>query len=101
MTDQNPTTPLFQLHAVVSGYVQGVGFRAYTADRAEFLGLTGWVRNTYTGDVEVMAEGPRPDLEKLLAALRKGPSGSQVIDVQFQWDLYSGKFRQFTIARTV
>jgi acylphosphatase len=101
MSDAEGPLPLFKLHAVVSGHVQGVGFRAYTAERAEFLGLTGWVRNTFAGDVEVTAEGPRHSLDILLAALRKGPRGSHVIDVRFDFDIPSGTFREFTITRTV
>jgi acylphosphatase len=101
MTDSAAASPLFQLHAVVSGQVQGVGFRAYVSDRANFLSLTGWVRNTFEGDVEVMAEGPRHDLDTLLSALRKGPRGSMVIDVRFQFDQPTGAFTTFSITRTV
>lgn len=101
MTEPEATSALFQLHAVVSGFVQGVGFRAYVADRAGFLGLTGWVRNTYQGDVEVLAEGPRRDLDTLLAALRKGPRGSQVVDVTFQFDQPTSSLSAFSITRTV
>ena len=96
-----PAEPLFRLHALVSGYVQGVGFRAYVEDRANFLGLTGWVRNTRAGDVEVTTEGPRSALDILLAALRKGPRGSHVIDVSFDFDQPNGEFREFTIRPTI
>lgn len=92
---------LFRLHAVVSGFVQGVGFRAYVAERAGFLGLTGWVRNTFDGDVEVTAEGPRSDLDTLLAALRKGPRGSRVIDLRFEYDQPRGEYQDFKIRSTV
>jgi len=95
-----PDSSLFRLHALVSGFVQGVGFRAYAAERAGFLGLTGWVRNTFEGDVEVTAEGPRSDLDIYLAALRKGPRGSQVIDVRFEFDQPRGEFREFKIRST-
>jgi acylphosphatase len=92
---------LYHLHAVVSGFVQGVGFRAYVAERAGFLSLTGWVRNTLDGDVEVSAEGPRSDLDTLLAALRKGPRGSQIIDVRFEYDQPRGEYQGFKIRSTV
>ena len=62
-----------RLHAVVEGRVQGVGFRAFVIDHAYTYNLTGWVRNTASGQVEVTAEGPRAQLEQLLLAL---PSGS-------------------------
>ncbi len=45
------------LHAIVSGDVQGVGFRAHTSRIARSLGITGWVRNREDGSVEVVAEG--------------------------------------------
>lgn len=96
-----PDSSIFRLHAVVSGFVQGVGFRAYVAERAGFLSVTGWVRNTIEGDVEVTAEGPRSDLDTLLAALRKGPRGSQVIDVRFEFDQPRTEFREFTIRSTI
>ena len=96
MTD----SPIFLFHAVVSGYVQGVWFRNFISDRASFLGLTGWVRNTYDGDVEICAEGPRSDLEVLLAAMHKGPNSAMVIDVREQWDQPSGKFTRFLIIPT-
>lgn len=61
------------LHAVVHGRVQGVFFRASTQKKARALGLTGWVRNLPDGTVEVLAVGPRPALEALLAWLHEGP----------------------------
>ena len=96
MTD----SPTFQLHALVTGHVQGVGFRNYICDRATFLNLTGWVRNTYDGDVEVCAEGPRRDLEVLISAMRKGPNNAMVIDVRERWEQPTGKFTRFLIIPT-
>lgn len=69
------------LRAVVSGRVQGVGFRAFVRGEARALGLTGWVRNTDEGAVELEAEGPGPALDALLAALRRGPPASRVAGV--------------------
>jgi acylphosphatase len=93
--------PEAQLHAFVEGTVQGVGFRAYVADRAEFLGLTGWVRNTRSGEVEVLAEGSRADLDILYRALVKGPPGSYVAGIRTDWSNGSGEFSSFEIERTV
>ncbi|SDQ75664.1 acylphosphatase [Quadrisphaera sp. DSM 44207] len=64
-----------RLLATVSGRVQGVGFRFWTARRARELGLTGWAANLPDGRVEVVAQGPRERLEELLAALREGTGG--------------------------
>jgi acylphosphatase len=90
-----------RLHAFVSGHVQGVGFRAFARDRAEELDLTGWVRNTFEGDVEVVAEGPRDDLERLRDWLRTGPRGSFVTEVRQEWQPPTNEFTTFEIVRTI
>jgi len=67
------------------GRVQGVGFRWWTRARALELGLTGWAANLDDGRVEVVAEGPRPACEALLAALRSGAAPGHVAGVVEQW----------------
>jgi acylphosphatase len=66
------------LHFLIRGRVQGVGFRWFVHREASELGLRGWVRNTDTGDVELVASGPPEDLDELRAELRKGSRGSRV-----------------------
>jgi acylphosphatase len=66
------------LHFLVSGRVQGVGYRWFVQREASELALRGWVRNTEEGDVEVVASGTVEDLAELRASLRKGPRGSRV-----------------------
>ena len=66
------------LHFLIRGRVQGVGFRWFVHREASELGLRGWVRNTDTGDVEVLASGPPEDLADLRAELKKGSRGSRV-----------------------
>lgn len=84
--------------AVVRGIVQGVFFRAFVRHHARELGLTGYVRNLPSGyEVEVVAEGNKPALEKLLEYLNQGPPGARVDKVNVQWQEYSGKFRSFDI----
>jgi acylphosphatase len=63
---------------LVSGRVQGVGYRAFAARAARDLGLVGWVRNLEDGDVEVWAEGTADTLDRLEAALQRGPAGARV-----------------------
>jgi acylphosphatase len=65
-------------HYIVKGRVQGVGFRWFVHREAGSLGLKGWVRNTESGEVEVMASGPEDKLENLRAALDRGSRGSRV-----------------------
>ena len=89
--------PNARLHATVQGFVQGVGFRSFVEQSAMLLGLTGWVRNRWNGDVEVTAEGDRQTLEKLLSALRRGPRASHVTNIQVEWLPATDEFRQFYV----
>jgi acylphosphatase len=66
------------LHFLVQGRVQGVGFRWFVHREASELRLSGWVRNTEEGDVEVVASGTPGDLADLRASLRQGPRGARV-----------------------
>ncbi|HVU14044.1 MAG TPA: acylphosphatase [Phototrophicaceae bacterium] len=86
-----------QLHAIVHGRVQGVGFRDATQRRALELGLTGWVRNRADETVEVTAEGERDVLERFLAFLNRGPVSARVSAVEARWLTASGRFHDFTI----
>jgi acylphosphatase len=86
-----------RLRAIVSGVVQGVYFRGSIETRAQQLGLTGWAKNSPDGSVEVMAEGPRPALQKLLAFLHQGPPGAYVTDVRAEWSAASSEFRLFEV----
>jgi acylphosphatase len=63
---------------LVTGRVQGVGFRWHTVERAEALGLVGWVRNLPDGRVEAHLEGDAADVESMLAWLRRGPPVAHV-----------------------
>jgi acylphosphatase len=74
-----------ELHAVVHGRVQGIGFRYFVVEHALALGLRGFARNSSNGDVEVLAQGPRPALERLLLLLRQGPSPAYVTEVTTMW----------------
>ncbi len=89
-----------RLHVHLKGRVQGVGFRYFVQRSASQLSVAGWVRNRWDGSVEVVAEGPRPQLDQLLGALRRGPAGAQVDTVQPGWQQATGEFNRFTIRRT-
>jgi acylphosphatase len=88
---------LASLQAIVSGRVQGVFFRSFVESRAEELKLTGYVRNRYDGTVEVLAEGERERLEKLVHYLEAGPPAARVAKVDTRWAEYHGHFRNFSI----
>lgn len=89
-----------RLMAVIEGRVQGVSFRMFVLDKAKGLGLTGWVRNLYTGHVEVCAEGERKDLDKLLSFLRRGPRSAYVTGVKYNWEDAQNEFSRFEIRPT-
>jgi acylphosphatase len=74
-----------ELYAVVVGQVQGVGFRYFVVEQAQSLALHGYVRNDSSGDVEVIAQGTRSALERLLVLLRRGPEAAEVQKVQTTW----------------
>lgn len=82
---------------VVSGRVQGVGFRWHTVRAATALGVTGWVRNLPDGRVEVLAEGTPEGLKALEADLRRGPRGAAVSGVESIEVEESGRFEGFRV----
>jgi acylphosphatase len=69
------------VHLIVSGRVQGVGFREFTRRTALRLGIAGWVRNRPGGEVEVLARIPAGRKAAFLGELRRGPSLSEVTGV--------------------
>jgi acylphosphatase len=77
----------------VSGRVQGVFFREHTRKWATSFGLTGWVRNTEDGQVEITVEGERDSIERL----RQGSPLSRVDFLDVDWEVYSGEFLDFRI----
>ena len=85
------------LHAIVRGRVHGVYFRAFVEGRAAELKLTGYVCNRPDGTVEVIAEGERQKLEKLVEYLKKGSPAALVDEVIAEWAEPSGEFSGFSI----
>jgi acylphosphatase len=89
---------MVRVRARVTGLVQGEFYRASTAARAEELGLSGWVRNTSDGAVELEAEGPQDRVESLVAWCRQGPPAARVRDVATEWLAATGD-RGFRVRR--
>lgn len=73
------------LHAVVHGDVQGVGFRYFVQRCARETGLAGWVRNRPDGSVELVAEGSKAALQRLLEQVSRGPGLAEVGRVDADW----------------
>lgn len=89
-----------RVHCIVTGIVQGVGFRYHTRDEAVQLGLRGWVRNLADGSVEVVAEGPEETLRQLVAWLGRGPRSARVDGVDTRWEAATGEYHDFRITRS-
>ncbi|WP_420454208.1 acylphosphatase [Rubrivirga sp.] len=87
------------MSAVVSGRVQGVGFRRYVLRWARTLGLTGWVRNEPDGTVRVVAEGDGPALDRLARLLWGGPPAADVAEVESARGPAEGAFEGFDVRR--
>jgi len=68
----------------VTGYVQGVFFRAWTAEQARALDVVGWVCNAPDGSVEGHLEGEAGDVQKLIGRLHQGPPSAQVVQVSVE-----------------
>ena len=86
-----------RVHVVVSGRVQGVFYRASAAEKADDLGLTGWVRNTREGDVEAVFEGDEAAVREMLAWCQRGPVLAKVTSVKAIPEQFTGEFTMFTI----
>ena len=69
------------IHLLIKGRVQGVFYRASAKEKALNAGLTGWVRNTKSGDVEILATGTESDLSQFINWCSTGPSKARVEEV--------------------
>ena len=76
------TSPTIARRVRVTGRVQGVFFRAWTAEQAERLGVAGWVRNCRDGSVEALVQGEAGAVEALIDALHRGPPAARVERVE-------------------
>ena len=71
-----------QKHYLITGKVQGVGYRYFALERARELGITGWVKNLPNGQVECLADGVPDRLSDFEKSLREGPASSYVSEVR-------------------
>ena len=92
-----PASTTMRLEATVIGRVQGVGFRYHVLRIGRDLGLAGWVANEADGSVHALAEGPRDDLDRFLAAVEAGPPAAIVDRVIAVWSDATGALGPFTI----
>jgi acylphosphatase len=85
------------LELIISGAVQGVGFRYFAERIARRYNATGYVINLPDGKVKVVAEGSKEDLLLLLEELKKGPPLSWIEKVEVSWGEYGRRFKDFSI----
>jgi acylphosphatase len=81
----------------VNGLVQGVGFRYYILRQAQSLGLKGFVKNLFTGEVHTLAEGERGIIEEIIKLIKTGPSHAQVKNCRVEWSDSTDEFTTFEI----
>jgi acylphosphatase len=82
---------------IVSGRVQGVGFRFFTCRLAESFRVTGGVKNLPDGSVEIVAEGEREEVEAFLERAAKGPTSARVTQVTTYLETPLGTYRSFGV----
>lgn len=84
-------------HVYVSGQVQGVFFRDSTRDKAEQLGLTGWVKNLPDGRVEALFEGPPEKVQEMIQWCEQGPSQATVEEVDAEFEAPQEDLKSFEV----
>ena len=86
------------VHLLIHGKVQGVFFRASAKDAADEIGITGWVRNTEEGDVEVRASGSDESLQRFIEWCKVGPRRAIVTNVTVE-KVEEEDFKNFEVIR--
>ncbi|MDO8627212.1 MAG: acylphosphatase [Candidatus Diapherotrites archaeon] len=86
-----------RIEAIVSGHVQGVGFRFFVLKTAKGLGLKGWVKNLPNGKVQTIAEGPEKEILEFLEHVKKGFFLSRVDKVEHTLEKALNEFNEFEV----
>jgi acylphosphatase len=87
-----------RLEIIVSGRVQGVGFRYRACEEAARLGLVGWARNRSDGSVQIVAEGERAALVQMADWAARGPARARVDGCETSWTTATGTLTAFGVA---
>ena len=82
---------------VVNGLVQGVGFRYFVMREAKKLGLNGYVKNLYTGEVLTVVEGEKVIVEEMVNKLKIGPIHASVKSCKVDWQTPKNEFKEFEV----
>ncbi len=86
-----------RVRIIVTGNVQGVGYREYVQEKATMLDVTGYVHNLDDGTVEAVFEGYEDDVDEMVENCRTGTRKSKVEDIELEEGEYSGEFEEFEI----
>ncbi len=91
-----------QVHLIITGFVQGIGFRQFIKRKARKLGLKGWIRNRTDGSVEAVVVGEKKDLGTIIAICKKGPPLAKVSNVVVKWEENPNQqFESFDVVPTI
>lgn len=82
---------------IVNGLVQGVGFRYFIVRRAEELGLTGYTKNLFSGEVYTVVEGERMMIEEFYKKIKIGPSHADIKNASIKWSDSKNEFTRFEV----
>ena len=82
---------------IITGRVQGVGFRYYTYRKANELNLSGWVKNNPNGSVAVFIEGEKGLINDFIVQLKIGPPSASVSDIGINYTKYTAQYKKFEI----
>lgn len=88
---------MYQARILISGRVQGVFYRASCQDVACSYGLNGYAKNLPSGHVEVLVQGEKDKIKKLIEWCKKGPPGARVSEVRVEWEESKGRLEDFKI----
>lgn len=86
---------------IITGRVQGVGFREFVRSEAEARTLAGWVRNRHDGAVEALVAGSDESVDEVIAACWRGPPASRVADIRVETAGDADVPAEFTVRPTV
>jgi acylphosphatase len=84
-----------QVHLLISGFVQGVGYREFVRSNANKMKITGWVRNLSDNRVEIAAQGGEEDLKKFIKICEQGPFLAEVKNIAIEWQEPQEAFTEF------
>lgn len=85
------------MHILISGFVQGVGFRYFVKNNARKLGVTGWVKNTPDNKVEAVLQGEQEAIDQMILLCKKGPFLAEVKNVDIKWKESKEQFAEFVV----